>query len=155
MENIRCNTKERNILSRGKKSNFRKSVWTVVWWEWHLRILLPLRADLPLKLPPQNQTPRIWLQTFDSSLLTRCSSQQHGFRLSNLNFTDRIPPGIFNNSGKLDSGFSDAAFVTRHALTKWWPAFEFPNDSEEHTASIFRVTTGLSRHVLEPIQLST
>jgi hypothetical protein len=50
---------------------------------------------------------------FIASLLTRYSSMQHGFRLSNMNLMDRIPANIINSNGQLDNGLSDAAFVAR------------------------------------------
>jgi hypothetical protein len=75
---------------------------------------------LPVNVPPTETNSKhfaanffITAHKFVASLLTRYSSKQHGFRLSNLNLMDRIPTDTFNNNGQLDYVLSDAAFVVR------------------------------------------
>jgi len=132
MENIPCNKKEKNILSREKRNTFRKKSLDCGLVRMGSLKSLPVARIFVSKRTAYRNKPHAFCRTifitahkFVASLLTRYSSKQHSFRLSNLNLMDRIPTDIFNNNGQLDYGLSDAAFVTRRDTDQMTTLFRF------------------------------
>jgi hypothetical protein len=104
MENIPCNKKKKNILSREKKSNFREKSLDCGLVRMESLKPLPVARRFASKRTIYRNKPHAFCRThfitahrFVASLLTRYPYKQHGFRLSNLNLMERIPTDIFTS----------------------------------------------------------